>query len=319
MAGNAKVGNRVNLWTRWQALEYITSQNFERRALEHAERRQRRSRRDWRMAHCRSARRRRLSSRHRCRRCRPHHGPAAGRLSRELRRSRARLHRSPDHRERPDAPALPLVVRHHAGGVEAQGRDEAKAERWAGSRCPTSSSSRFCCRWCRRSSTSCSSSARSSYFVNKYFHPESTNPADFQRLVTYFALFMIIDFIASTLAFALERQQPGRKRDFLLLGHVWLQRFAYRQLFSVVLFKTLKRAIEGGSFAWDKLERTATVKQPVAAGRPRHLAVATCCRTRELVHCCRHVPHKIGSPSGTALCQCLRPSARPIRPRPSWW
>ena len=33
MAGNAKVGNRVNLWTRWQALEYVTSQNFERRAL----------------------------------------------------------------------------------------------------------------------------------------------------------------------------------------------------------------------------------------------------------------------------------------------
>src|SRR5580700_663370 len=31
IAGNAKVGNRVNLWTRWQALEYITSQNFERR------------------------------------------------------------------------------------------------------------------------------------------------------------------------------------------------------------------------------------------------------------------------------------------------
>ncbi len=25
VAGNAKVGNRVNLWTRWQALEYITS------------------------------------------------------------------------------------------------------------------------------------------------------------------------------------------------------------------------------------------------------------------------------------------------------
>src|SRR5581483_2187795 len=33
VAGNAKVGNRVNLWTRWQALEYVTSQNFERRAL----------------------------------------------------------------------------------------------------------------------------------------------------------------------------------------------------------------------------------------------------------------------------------------------
>jgi cellulose synthase/poly-beta-1,6-N-acetylglucosamine synthase-like glycosyltransferase/peptidoglycan/xylan/chitin deacetylase (PgdA/CDA1 family)/spore germination protein YaaH len=33
VAGNAKVGNRINLLTRWQALEYITSQNLERRAL----------------------------------------------------------------------------------------------------------------------------------------------------------------------------------------------------------------------------------------------------------------------------------------------
>jgi peptidoglycan-N-acetylglucosamine deacetylase len=33
IAGNAKVGNRVNLVTRWQALEYVTAQNLERRAL----------------------------------------------------------------------------------------------------------------------------------------------------------------------------------------------------------------------------------------------------------------------------------------------
>ena len=33
VAGNAKVGNRVNLVTRWQAVEYITAQNIERRAL----------------------------------------------------------------------------------------------------------------------------------------------------------------------------------------------------------------------------------------------------------------------------------------------
>ncbi|MFZ8452977.1 glycosyltransferase, partial [Staphylococcus aureus] len=31
--GNAKVGNRINILTRWQALEYITAQNLERRAL----------------------------------------------------------------------------------------------------------------------------------------------------------------------------------------------------------------------------------------------------------------------------------------------
>ncbi|WP_157217296.1 polysaccharide deacetylase family protein [Flavisphingomonas formosensis] len=33
VAGNAKVGNRINLITRWQALEYVTAQNLERRAL----------------------------------------------------------------------------------------------------------------------------------------------------------------------------------------------------------------------------------------------------------------------------------------------
>ncbi len=111
------------------------------------------------------------------------------------------------------------------------------------------------------------------YFVNRYFHPESANPASFQRLVVYFALFMVIDFIASTIAFALERQQPGGKRDFLLLGHVWLQRFAYRQLFSLVLIKTLKRAMEGGSFAWDKLERTASVTATRCRGSRKRSAV----------------------------------------------
>jgi cellulose synthase/poly-beta-1,6-N-acetylglucosamine synthase-like glycosyltransferase/peptidoglycan/xylan/chitin deacetylase (PgdA/CDA1 family)/spore germination protein YaaH len=33
VAGNAKVGNKVNLVTRWQAVEYVTAQNLERRAL----------------------------------------------------------------------------------------------------------------------------------------------------------------------------------------------------------------------------------------------------------------------------------------------
>jgi peptidoglycan-N-acetylglucosamine deacetylase len=35
VAGNAKVGNRRNLVTAWQALEYVTAQNLERRALSH--------------------------------------------------------------------------------------------------------------------------------------------------------------------------------------------------------------------------------------------------------------------------------------------
>ena len=33
VAGNAKVGNRINLVTKWQAVEYVTAQNIERKAL----------------------------------------------------------------------------------------------------------------------------------------------------------------------------------------------------------------------------------------------------------------------------------------------
>ena len=97
------------------------------------------------------------------------------------------------------------------------------------------------------------------YLIQKFFHPESTDPASFQRLLIFFVVFLVIDLLASAIAFALERRQPDAPEDGWLLSQVWLQRFAYRQLFSIVLLKTLKRAIEGRPFAWDKLERTAAV------------------------------------------------------------
>ena len=97
------------------------------------------------------------------------------------------------------------------------------------------------------------------YLIQKYFHPESTDPASFERLAMFFVAFLVIDFLASAIAFALERRRSETREDVWLLSQVWLQRFAYRQLFSVVLLKTLKRAIEGQRFAWDKLERTAAM------------------------------------------------------------
>ena len=33
VAGNVKVGNQVNLLTKWQAIEYVSSQNFDRKAF----------------------------------------------------------------------------------------------------------------------------------------------------------------------------------------------------------------------------------------------------------------------------------------------
>ena len=69
----------------------------------------------------------------------------------------------------------------------------------------------------------------------------------------YFVSFMIIDFIASAIAFILERRRPETREDHWLLTQVPIQRFAYRQLFSVVLFRTVKRAIDVLPFNWDKL------------------------------------------------------------------
>jgi cellulose synthase/poly-beta-1,6-N-acetylglucosamine synthase-like glycosyltransferase len=105
------------------------------------------------------------------------------------------------------------------------------------------------------------------YLVDRYFHPETADARSFEKLVGFFLTFMIIDFIASTLAFALERRSADNPEDVTLLLHVWLQRFAYRQLFSIVLFKTLKRAITGQSFAWDKLERTVAMPYAAKVGR----------------------------------------------------
>ena len=100
-----------------------------------------------------------------------------------------------------------------------------------------------------------------SFLWQKYFHPEAASAANFEKLVVYFVTFLVIDFVTSALAFSLERRHPSSKGDGLLLFQIWLQRFTYRQVFSLVLFKTLKRAIDGRPFNWDKIERTATMSK----------------------------------------------------------
>ena len=259
VAGNAKVGNRMNLWTRWQALEYITSQNFERRALNTmgavsvvpgaigA----------WRVSAVREA----------------------GAFHTDTVAEDADL-------------TMALLQR----GYRVEYEDQALAYTEAPMNANGLMRQRF--RWSfgilQAVYKHREAFARKGvlgwvalpnivvfqillplvspfidimftvgaiwYFVQKHYHPESTDPASFQRLVIFFAVFLVIDFITSAIAFALERSTPDTREDSWLLSQVWLQRFAYRQLFSWVLFKTVKRAAEGEPFSWDKLERTAAVK-----------------------------------------------------------
>jgi cellulose synthase/poly-beta-1,6-N-acetylglucosamine synthase-like glycosyltransferase/spore germination protein YaaH/peptidoglycan/xylan/chitin deacetylase (PgdA/CDA1 family) len=253
VAGNAKVGNRVNLWTRWQALEYITSQNFERRALNTM-------------------------------------GAvsvvpgAIGAWRVEAVREAGGYHVDT---VAEDAD-LTMALLRNGHRVEYEDRALAFTE------APTSANAlmrqRF--RWSfgilqavfKHRAVFARKGALGFvalpnilifqillplvspfidimfvvgviwYFVQKYFHPESNDPASFQRLLVFFVAFLVIDFLASSIAFALERRHPEAREDAWLLSQVWLQRFAYRQVFSLVLFRTLKRAFQGLPFAWDKLD-----------------------------------------------------------------
>ena len=122
VAGNAKVGNRVNLWTRWQALEYITSQNFERARSGPVQRGRGRAGRYRRLAVRPGRRGGRVPLEHRCRRRRPDNDPAGKGIRGHLRGPGARLYRGAGECKWPDASAVPLELWHYAGGFQTPGR-----------------------------------------------------------------------------------------------------------------------------------------------------------------------------------------------------
>jgi cellulose synthase/poly-beta-1,6-N-acetylglucosamine synthase-like glycosyltransferase len=260
VAGNAKVGNRVNLWTRWQALEYITSQNFERRALDLF---------DVVMV-----------------------VPGAiGAWRTEAVRKGGGYH--------PDTVAedADLTMNLLEQGYEVIYEDQALAFTEAPVNANGLMRQRF--RWsfgilqavfkhkgAIRNRRAMGLFALPNiaifqillplvsplidfmfvlgvirYLIDKHFHPETASSDNFYKLLTFFFAFLVIDFTASALAFALEPRHPASKGDAWLLAHIWIQRFSYRQVFSWVLIKTLKRAIDGKPFNWDKLERTATMSK----------------------------------------------------------
>ncbi len=260
VAGNAKVGNRVNLWTRWQALEYITSQNFERRAMDLF---------DVVMV-----------------------VPGAIGAWRT-----AAVHAGGGYHSNTVAEDADLTMILLEQGLSVIYEDRALAFTEAPVNMDGLMRQRF--RWSfgimqavfkhlgaitkRRAmglfalpniivfqimlplvSPLIDLMFVASFFkflYDRHFHPESANAANFVKLLYFFLAFMIIDFSASALAFLLERKHPASKGDGWLLVHIWIQRFTYRQVFSVVLFKTVKRVIDGRPFSWDKLERTAQMSK----------------------------------------------------------
>jgi peptidoglycan-N-acetylglucosamine deacetylase len=80
--------------------------------------------------------------------------------------------------------------------------------------------------------------------------PQLWTTADVQRSVVFFLGFLIIDVLTCTVAFALERHE-----DWTLLIPVLLQRFYYRQLMYIVLFRSVKEAVSGRPVGWKGVER----------------------------------------------------------------
>jgi cellulose synthase/poly-beta-1,6-N-acetylglucosamine synthase-like glycosyltransferase/spore germination protein YaaH/peptidoglycan/xylan/chitin deacetylase (PgdA/CDA1 family) len=70
-----------------------------------------------------------------------------------------------------------------------------------------------------------------------------------QRSILFFLGFLLIDVLTCIVAFALERDE-----DWTLLIPVLLQRFYYRQLMYVVLFRSVKEAVSGRPVGWRGVE-----------------------------------------------------------------
>ena len=260
IAGNAKVGNRVNLWTRWQALEYITSQNFERRAMDlfHIVTVVPGAIGAWRTSAVKTAGGYPLNT-----------VAEDADLTMNILEQGMRVNYEDSALAFTEAPVdarglmrqrfrwsfgiLQAVFKHRAAFLRNKAMGLFALPNIVIFQMILPLVSPFI--------DLMFVAGLINYGLDRYYHPEAASPESFEKLVAYFLAFLVIDFITSTIAFSLERRHPANKGDGWLLFHIWLQRFTYRQLFSVVLFKTLKRAIDGKPFNWDKLERTAKMSK----------------------------------------------------------
>jgi cellulose synthase/poly-beta-1,6-N-acetylglucosamine synthase-like glycosyltransferase/peptidoglycan/xylan/chitin deacetylase (PgdA/CDA1 family)/spore germination protein YaaH len=87
--------------------------------------------------------------------------------------------------------------------------------------------------------------------------PQLWTSQDVERSLIFFALFMLIDLFTCVVAFALEKHE-----DWTLLAPLILQRFYYRQMMYVVLFRAIKEAVQGRPVGWRGVE--PHVPAPVA-------------------------------------------------------
>jgi len=263
MAGNAKVGNRVNLVTTWQALEYVTSQNFDRRAFSTLN-------------------------------CITVVPGAVGAWRRSLLEQVGGFS-SDTLAEDQDLTIEVRKLNYHVGYeenaiayTEAPDtlKDLAKQRfRW--------SFGTLQCMWKHRSALfnpkygTLGFIAMPNVWIFQVFFPlisplmdlmfigtlvsaltgalehqreYAHTPTNLNQVAFYYALFLAVDWLGAFLAFMMEKSEDKR-----LLWRLLFQRFGYRQVMYWVMVKSVFTAARGAIVGWGRLERKATVEVRVGS------------------------------------------------------
>ena len=262
VAGNAKVGNRINLVTRWQALEYVTSQNLDRRAFS--------------LLDCITV------------------VPGAVGAWR-----RSRVIEVGGFKEDTLAEDQDLTLALRRAGYSVAYADGAIAYTEAPDTLRGLAKQRF--RW-SFGTLQCTWKHRDAFFRRKYgslgwvalpnvflfqlLLPAVSPIADLmfvlsifsvwinaldhsvggrleyglvnlEQVLTYYAVFLLVDWLAAVLAFLMEPDE-----DKQLTWLIFLQRFAYRQVMYWVVVRSFAAALSGRLVGWGKLDRKGTVELP---------------------------------------------------------
>jgi cellulose synthase/poly-beta-1,6-N-acetylglucosamine synthase-like glycosyltransferase/spore germination protein YaaH/peptidoglycan/xylan/chitin deacetylase (PgdA/CDA1 family) len=99
-----------------------------------------------------------------------------------------------------------------------------------------------------------------SAIMTHYSHPVEWSADDLVRTMFYWCAFVLVDLSAAMLGMALEKRAPWKEL-------IWLpvQRFGYRQMMYYVVVKAVVTAIRGPRVGWGKLERRNTAAVEGAA------------------------------------------------------
>jgi len=86
-------------------------------------------------------------------------------------------------------------------------------------------------------------------------HGSEFSNTDLVTVGIYYVVFIVVDLLAATFGFLMERRE-----NWGLLWWLPLQRFGYRQLMYYVVVRSISAAVRGAFVGWGKLERTGTVQ-----------------------------------------------------------